>query len=76
MCTASVFKRDLHEAHKRNDPFELTKVIDKAEQKATRVEEHICFEDGSVLAVIFEPSRRGIGLTPVGCAIVKNEENA
>lgn len=69
---AEIYKQKLVKARKENDPFEKANLVNQAERDAVRIEEHIHFEDGSILAVIFNPEPRGMRL--VGCALVKQQK--
>lgn len=72
MSQAEVFQKKLIKAREENDGFEKSKLVDQAEREAVTIEEHIHFEDRSVLAVIYKPEPNGMRL--VGCALVKQEE--
>lgn len=69
MSQAEVFQKKLIKAREENDGFEKSKLVDQAEREAVTIEEHIHFEDRSVLAVIYKH-----GMRLVGCALVKQEE--
>lgn len=69
---AETYKQKLIKAREDSDPFEKANLVNQAERDSVRIEEHIHFDDKSVLAVVYKAEPAGMRL--VGCALVKQQE--